>query len=81
MAEYGIKAVFCNKQGQEAGATFYSEVTFRSEQKALKAINGGLGEQLSQASIIDSENEADLEGLTFSDLEPYLINKGEECQR
>jgi hypothetical protein len=73
-SQFGIRSVF-TKEGEEDRYTFYDEQIFNSEEEAMKAINDSYGEELAQASTIDSEIESDLVGYLYSDLEPYLIEK------
>ena len=68
--KWAIKAVFVDNNGEEKGATIYEEKLFSSKEEALKAINGGYGDLLAQACVIDLETEEDLTGLIFEDLEP-----------
>jgi hypothetical protein len=77
--KYGIRAVF-TCEGKEDKYTNYSEQIFNSEEEALKAINDNYGEQLAQDATIDGENEEDLIGYLYEDLEPYAIEKVEEIK-
>ena len=72
--QYGIRAVFTS-EGREDRYTFYDEQIFNSEEEAMEAINDSYGEELAQASTIDSEIESDLIGYLYSDLEPDLIGR------
>lgn len=75
MIKYGIKAIFLDEESKEAGSTYFDEVTFNSEEEALNAINGSYGDELLQASVIDSQTEEDLIGLVCDDLKPYVITE------
>jgi hypothetical protein len=75
MIKYGIRAVFLDEESKEAGSTYFNEVTFNSEEEALSAINGTYGDELLQASVIDSQTEEDLIGLVCDDLKPYAITE------
>ena len=77
--KYAIRAVF-TCEGKEDKYTNYSEQIFNSEEEALVAINDNYGEQLAQDATIDGENEADLIGYLYEDLEPYAIEKVEEIK-
>jgi hypothetical protein len=72
--KWGLVAEFSNPSGEDA-YTFYDEVTFGSYEEALEAVNEEYGELLVAAAIIDNKNEADLQGFTFDDLAPYLIEE------
>lgn len=72
--KFGIRAVF-TCEGKEDRFTYYAEQIFNSEEEALEAINDNYGEELAQASTIDSEIESDLVGYLYEDLEPYLIEE------
>ena len=68
---YAIRAVFKHEDNDTTNYTYYDTYEFDTEQDALDAINGELGEELSAMATIDTENEEDLEGYYFDDLEPY----------
>ena len=72
--KYGIRAIF-TCEGKEDRFTYYAEQIFNSEEEALEAINDNYGEELAQASTIDSEIESDLIGYLYEDLEPYLLEE------
>jgi len=74
--KYGIRAIF-TCEGKEDTYTFYDEQIFNSEEEAMEAINDSYGEELAQASTLDSKIESDLVGYLYEDLEPYLIEKEE----
>ena len=69
---YALAAVFTsNEDSTKENFTYYEERLFDSLEEAEKAIKGHYGEQLAQAATIDSQNENDLQGFYFSDLQPY----------
>jgi hypothetical protein len=74
---YGIRAIF-TCEGKEDRYTYFDEQIFNSEEEALEAINDSYGEELAQASTLDSRIEQDLIGYLYEDLEPYLIEEEEK---
>jgi hypothetical protein len=72
--KYGIRAIF-TCEGKEDTYTFYDEQIFNSKEEAMEAINNSYGEELAQASTLDSKIESDLIGYLYEDLEPYLLEE------
>lgn len=62
-----IKAIFRHEDGR-ARYTIYDEVQFSTREVAGEWLDGEYGEQLAQASTIDSKNDPELAGCWFEDL-------------
>ena len=71
---YALKARFVsNWDDVDVKCTYYPEVQFKTMSEALEALIGDYGDSLAQSATIDSENEDDLVGYYFDDIEAYQI--------
>lgn len=69
---YALAAVFTsNEDSTKETFTYYEEKLFSTLEEAESAINDTYGEELAQLATIDSQNESDLQGFYFSDLQAY----------
>ena len=69
---YALAAVFTsNEDSTKETFTYYEERLFPTLEEAENAINDTYGEELAQLATIDSQNEPDLQGFYFSDLQAY----------
>lgn len=71
--KYGIRAVFIHAEEGDFRFTNYPEKLFDSKEEAEEAICGEYGDMLAQAATIDSENEEDLKGYSYVDLDSYEV--------
>jgi len=69
---YALAAVFTSDEDSTKETfTYYEEKLFDTLEEAEEAINDAYGEELAQLATIDSQNEPDLVGFHFSDLQAY----------
>lgn len=66
-----IRAVFRHPHLKDVKYTYFDEVSYLTEEQCMEDVNGDRGEELAQASTIDTEIDEELKGFYLDDLEPY----------
>ena len=74
MSKYAIKAVF-EVAPLPTQYTYYTEVTFDTEEEAMDALNGEYGETLSEAATIDTQSDPNLADYYLDDLVVYKVGE------
>ena len=75
MSNYAIKAVFLSNDEGDPQYTYYTEVTFDTEEEAMDALNGEYGETLSEAATIDTQSDPNLADYYLDDLIVYKVGE------